>query len=121
MPRILVTDDRAASRELIRSMLESAGYQVDEAENGLEALKIIQQNPPDLVLLDLQMPLMDGFGLVRELRERNLLDKVLVVALTASAMQGDSERAIQEGFSGYITKPVRLGELRNQLGRLLNP
>lgn len=119
MARILVADDRAASRELIRSMLESAGHDVDEAENGAEVLSHILEHTPDLILLDLQMPVMDGFGVVREMRARPELAGIPVIALTASAMLGDRERALQEGFTGYITKPIRLGELRTEMERHL--
>ena len=119
MARILVADDRAASRELILSMLESVGYEADQAENGPEVLVRLDQNRPDLILLDLHMPLMDGFEVVREIRARPEWSKIPVVALTASAMEGDRERALREGFTAYITKPVRLRELRGEIDRLL--
>lgn len=119
MACILVADDRAASRELIRAMLESGGYDVDEAENGAEALERVAEHLPDLILLDLQMPILDGFGVVRALRGKPEFSKIPVIALTASAMLGDRERAIEEGFTGYITKPIRLGELRSEVERLL--
>jgi len=119
LARILVADDRAASRELIRSMVEGAGHEADEAENGAEALSAVVKNPPDLILLDLHMPLMDGFEVVRQIRARPELSKIPVIALTASAMLGDRERALREGFTAYITKPVRLQELRGEIDRLL--
>jgi CheY-like chemotaxis protein len=120
MARILVADDRAASRELILSMLESAGHQGDEAENGAEVFVRLGINPPDLILLDLHMPLMDGFEVVHQIRATPEWSKLPVIALTASAMLGDRERALREGFTAYITKPVRLGELRSEINRLLN-
>jgi CheY-like chemotaxis protein len=117
--RILVADDRAASRELIRSMLECDGHDVVEAENGAEVLVLIAEKAPDLILLDLQMPIMDGFAVVREMRTKPQYAGIPIIALTASAMLGDRERALQEGFTGYITKPIRLGALRLELERHL--
>lgn len=119
MARILIADDRAAGRELIRSMLESVGYEVDEAEDGAQVMNRLAENPPDLVLLDLHMPVLDGFGVVREMRASAEYSVIPVIALTASAMYGDRERALREGFTGYITKPVRLAELRKEMERLL--
>ncbi len=120
MANILVADDRPASRELILSMLESAGHQGDEAGNGAEVLVRLDRNPPDLILLDLHMPFMDGFETVRQIRAKPEWAKIPVIALTASAMIGDRERALREGFTAYITKPVRLGHLRGEINRLLN-
>jgi CheY-like chemotaxis protein len=119
MKHILIADDRMASRELIRTMLESAGYSVDEAANGAEVLKQIAERTPDLVLLDLHMPVMDGFATVREIRRLPCCLSLPVIALTASAMSGDRERAIEEGFTHYISKPVRFHDLRRQLKDLL--
>jgi CheY-like chemotaxis protein len=72
-----------------------------------------------LIILDLHMPGLDGFGVVRELRRDALFASTPVVALTASAMQGDRERAISAGFTGYITKPIHLATLRSEIERLL--
>jgi len=119
MKKILVADDMAASRELIRTVLVKAGYEVVEAENGASAVDQARLSNPDLILLDLQMPALDGFGALAELRSHGQFTHTPIVALTASAMDGDSEKALAAGFNAYITKPVGLRELRAQVARLL--
>ncbi len=119
MKKILVADDKASSRELVRTVLEHSGYEVLEAGDGAEAVEKVLAHQPDLVLLDLQMPKLDGFGVVARLLEDKRFRSVPIVALTANAMQGDCERAMAAGFSGYITKPIRLPFLRSEVGRLL--
>lgn len=119
MKRILVADDKATSRELIRTILEKNGYQVMEASDGQEALLKAQETLPDLILLDLQMPALDGFGVLARLRGDSRFAALPIVAVTASAMQGDRDKAIAAGFTSYITKPVRISLLRDELTRLL--
>jgi two-component system, cell cycle response regulator DivK len=119
MKRILVAEDRPASLELIRTVLESIGYEVIEALDGQEALTKALGNPVDLLLLDLQMPKLDGFGVVTQLRKDPGFRSIPIVALTASAMQGDRERALAAGFSSYITKPVDIRFLRSEIERLI--
>jgi len=119
MKKILIADDRAPGRELIREILEIAGYQVAEAADGAEALDMARQLSPDLILLDIEMPALSGFNVIEQLREDPRFAAIPVVALTASAMQGDREKALQAGFTGYISKPVRLAALRAEVARLL--
>jgi CheY-like chemotaxis protein len=119
MRRVLVADDTASSRVLVRTVLEHQGYEVIEAADGAEALAKALENPPDLILLDIQMPALDGFAVIERLRAEVRFAATPVVALTASAMQGDRERALAAGFSGYITKPIRLAALRSEVERLL--
>lgn len=119
MKKILVADDKATSRELVRTVLENAGYTVVEASDGLEALRHARELGPDLIILDLHMPGLDGFGVIEELRRDENFADTPVIALTASAMQGDRERALSFGFTGYISKPIRLGTLRSEVERLL--
>ncbi len=121
MVRILIVDDRPASRELERIMLESFGYEVVEASSGREAITAALQAVPDLVLLDLHMPELDGFATLGEFRREPQLASTPIVALTASAMQGDDARAFKAGFSGYITKPVSQYDLRSQIVSFLHP
>lgn len=117
--RILVADDLAASRELIFTALDNQGYEVILASNGAEALDMAREIVPDLILLDLHMPSMDGFAVVRQLRLDPRFLRTPVVALTASAMYGDREKALNAGFTGYIAKPVRVATLRSEVARLL--
>ena len=119
MKRILVAEDRPASLELIRTVLESSGYEVIEAMDGQQAVERASETPVDLILLDLQMPKLDGFGVVTYLRKDPRFQSTPIVALTASAMQGDRERALAAGFSSYITKPVDLTALRSEMERLI--
>lgn len=121
MKKILVADDRLAGRELIRAVLEGCGYSVCEASDGREAVDMARAQRPDLLILDLQMPVLDGTGALKELRADEAFADVPILALTASAMQGDRDRAIAQGFTGYITKPVNLKALRREVESLLNP
>ena len=115
---ILLADDNAPSRELMREILEACGYDVAEAANGREALDLIRKSPPDIVLLDLQMPVMDGFAVIHAVRSDERLRSLTVIALTASAMLGDKERAIAAGFDSYIAKPISLESVRNQIRQI---
>ncbi len=119
MKTVLVADDKATGRELVRTVLESSGYVVYEAADGIEAVQQAHQLHPDLLILDLHMPRLDGFGVIQELRRDARFAATPIIALTASAMMGDRERAMACGFTGYITKPIRLSALRGEVGRLL--
>ena len=99
--------------------MSAAGFVVIEASDGQEAIEKASEIDADLVILDLYMPRVDGFGVLEHLRNHeNYRDKP-IVALTASAMAGDSERAISRGFTSYISKPVKMTELRQEIERLL--
>jgi CheY-like chemotaxis protein len=117
--KILVADDNTTSRELIREVLEMSGYDVLEAADGREAIRRVREGMPDLLLLDIQMPHLDGYGVLRELRADPQLSNLRVVALTAFAMHGDRERALDAGFDGYITKPVEIAALRQEIRKFL--
>ncbi len=119
MKRILVADDKAEGRELVRTILENAGFEVHEAVDGMDALEKAGNTHPDLVILDLHMPKMDGFATVAALRRDKNFASTPVLALTASAMMGDRERALDAGFTGYVAKPIRLSALRAEVNRLL--
>ncbi len=119
MKRILVADDKATSRELVRTVLERCGYEVVEAADGAEAVELARATQPDLVLLDLHMPVLDGFAAMKQLRSEPSFQATPVVALTASAMGGDRDMAIAAGFTAYITKPIRLEALRGEVERLI--
>jgi CheY-like chemotaxis protein len=119
MKNVLIADDKATSRELVRTVLEKDGYSVTEAVDGIEALKNAHETLPDLIILDLHMPGLDGFAVVQELRREAQFAETPIIALTASAMQGDRERAMALGFTCYVTKPIRLATLRSEVARLL--
>src|SRR6266699_1479380 len=120
MKRVLLVDDKATSRELIRTVLDKSGYAVIEAGDGCEAVQVTLDVLPDLIILDLQMPILDGFGALQLIRSDPRFADLPVVALTANAMQGDREKALSAGFTSYISKPVKLSFLRAELARLLS-
>ena len=113
--RVLVADDNPAGLELVRESLRPYTSSIIEAANGREALEKIRSSHPDLVLLDIQMPEMDGYQVIRAIRRDPQLKDLRVVALTAFAMEGDREKALEAGFDGYITKPVTVSKLKAQL------
>lgn len=117
--RVLIADDNPVSRELIREILEYDQYEVIEAGDGGEALAKLRAHRPDLALLDIQMPVMDGNAVIREIRADPALSRLPVAALTAYAMQGDRERALAAGFNSYITKPIEIPDFRAQVAKLL--
>ena len=119
MQKILVVDDKATSRELLRSVLENEGYIVVEAADGLEAIQKAHAEGPALILLDLQLPLRSGYEVLNELRRDPQFATPPVIALTASAMQGDQEKALAAGFTAYLTKPVALRHFRLEIKRIL--
>jgi PAS domain S-box-containing protein len=107
--RVLVVDDGAENRELVKVVLEEAGLEIDEAENGAIGVEMVQRNRYDLVLMDVQMPVMDGFTAVRRMRKNGVT--IPVVALTANAMKGFEEECLASGYSEYATKPVDIDKL----------
>ncbi|HUN10010.1 MAG TPA: response regulator [Aggregatilineales bacterium] len=117
--RVVVVDDEEDSQIVAAMMLEMAGAEVLTANNGREGLSVIRNNRPHLVISDLSMPELDGWGMMRELNmDRTTMD-IPVVALTAHAMVGDRERAIQAGFTNYISKPLDPEKFLNQLAALV--
>lgn len=120
MIKVLIAEDNPVNRELLRELLELRGCTVVEACDGQEALRIIEQTPPELLLLDIGMPVMDGFAVIRRIRENPRFAKLPVVAVTAYAMRGDRERILNSGFDGYLSKPVNPSSLAEELDRLRN-
>ncbi len=118
-PKILVADDSPESREFIRDALASRNLEIFEAVNGKEALGMIQAICPDMVFMDIQMPEMDGYAVLRQVRQEPRFARLPVVALTAFAMQGDRDKALAAGFDAYISKPVDPRSLRAEADRVL--
>jgi CheY-like chemotaxis protein len=118
-PVILIADDRASGRELLRTVLERAGYAVIEAEDGEAAVERAETVRPDLILLDMQMPKLDGYGVLARLRGGERFRTLPVLALTASAMSGDRERILAAGFTDYLSKPAGPELLRETVAKLL--
>lgn len=106
MKRIVIAEDDLASRELLAEILISHGYQVFATSGGCEALEKIAETEPHLVLLDIQMPDLDGFAVVERIRQNPRFAALPVFAVTANAMHGERDKALACGFTGYLTKPV---------------
>ena len=113
--RILYVEDNRENRILIKRVLEAEGYTVDEAADGLSGLKMAQENRPDLILLDINLPDIDGYEATKRLRKMNGISGVPVVALTANVMQGDREKSLEAGCDGYIQKPIDVDQLPDQI------
>jgi CheY-like chemotaxis protein len=104
-PRVALVEDNPDNRLLVQAILEDH-FDIDEYESGIVALEGMRGSPPDLVLLDISLPEMDGTEVLRRMREDEPLRHVPVIALTAHAMRGDRERFLSEGFDDYLTKPI---------------
>ncbi|MGH9561551.1 MAG: response regulator, partial [Terracidiphilus sp.] len=119
--RVLLTEDNPVNRKLATALLEKHGYAVSVAENGREALDALKQEKFDLVVMDLQMPVMDGFEAIRAIRAAELRGggHLPIVALTAHAMQGDRERCLEAGADDYVTKPIRTADLFAAIERIM--
>jgi two-component system cell cycle response regulator DivK len=116
---VLYVEDNAENRLLIRRILMAEGFLVEEAESASQALKKIEQHCPDLILMDINMPEVDGYMLTSRLRENPKLNRVPIIALTANVMRGDRERTIEAGCDGYIQKPIDVDLLPQQITRFL--
>lgn len=119
MKKILIAEDDPDSREVTRINLQAWGYEVVEACDGREALEKINETSPDLVLLDIQMPFLDGFAVLRQLRQDSRFAALPVAAVTAYAMRGDKEKALEAGFCTYITKPIDATALQKAIEQIL--
>ena len=119
MSRILVVEDNRDNMTLIVDVLSSLDYDVLQATDGQEGLDLAKSGKPDLILMDLSLPRMDGWTATRHLKADPLLKSIPIIALTAHAMIGDRERALEAGCDDYITKPISLSDLMSKLGHFL--
>lgn len=119
-PLILLTEDNESSIEMIGDYLQELGYRVVVARNGAEAVDRAREMLPDMILMDIQMPVMDGMEATRRIRQERETAHIPIIALTALAMRGDHERCLEAGVDEYMSKPVRLRELASTIkSRLL--
>lgn len=116
---ILIVDDNLTNLKLAKVLLQSIGYQVHTAVDADEALHTLQQLQPDLILMDIQMPGMDGLTLTRHLKANPNTGSIPVVALSAYAMKGDDDKALAAGCCGYITKPIDTRKFADQVQTFL--
>ncbi len=116
MPKkILIVDDNVDSRELVVKILKHSGYQTVEAVDGEDALEKAVKERPDLIFMDRSLPKIDGYEVTRRLKNQKAFKDTPIVALTAHAMRGDREKALEAGCEGYISKPINVRALPEQV------
>lgn len=114
---VLIVDDQPDNLAIARKVLGFGGAAIHTAENGVQGLAVLETITPSFVLLDLSMPEMDGWEMLRRMREKVETQDIPVIALTAHAMAGDRERVMEAGFDGYIAKPFRLSTFMSEILR----
>jgi two-component system cell cycle response regulator DivK len=118
--RILVVEDQEDNRQILRDLLGSAGYKMDEAENGEQALAAIAVQRPDLILMDIQLPVMDGYEATRRIKADPLLKTIPIIVVTSYALSGDESKARAAGCDAYVTKPYSPRELLAKVREFLS-
>ncbi len=116
---ILYVEDNPDNRNLVRRVLEAEGYTVTEAKDARQALERLQTVPTHLILMDINMPNMDGYALTAKIKSMPEYKKLPIVALTANVMRGDRERSLEAGCDGYIQKPIDIDTIAQQIERFL--
>jgi CheY-like chemotaxis protein len=117
--RILVVDDNPTNLKLVSDLLEWSGYEILRAGDAEEALRVLRTSMPDLILMDIALPGMDGLTFTRQLKSDSSTKHIRIVALTAFAMKGDEQKAYAAGCDGYIAKPIDTRTLPDQVARIL--
>ena len=117
--KILVVEDNQDSRELVIKVLKSRGYLIMEAADGEAALQKLAEERPDLILMDISLPKIDGYEVTRRLKKQESFKDIPIIALTAHAMKGDREKSLQAGCDGYIPKPISVRDLPDQIQTFL--
>lgn len=117
--RILIVEDNPQNRYLVSFLLEQQGYELSIAEDGAQALEMLEGDAPDLILMDMQLPKIDGYEATRRIKANERLRDIPLVALTAHSMRRDEQRAIDAGCDEFITKPVDADGLLALVSRLL--
>ena len=112
---ILYVEDNFENKLFVRRVIESMGHEMVEAETGLDSLMLAEERKPDLILMDVNIPGMDGLETTVKFRERPHLADIPIIALTANAMKGDKERCLAAGCNGYMQKPVGVSDLRREI------
>ena len=121
MAKILLVEDNEMNRDMLSRRLERKGYQVVCALDGQQAVEMAAADPPALILMDMSLPVLDGWEATRRIKADARTKHVAVIALTAHAMQGDEQKAKEAGCDDYDVKPVELPRLLEKMERLLNP
>lgn len=120
MPRILLVEDNEMNRDMLSRRLLRRGYEVEMAVDGRQGVDLARASNPDLILMDMSLPVLDGWGATRELKADPATHGIPVIALTAHAMSGDREKALEAGCDDYDTKPIELPRLLEKIETLLN-
>ena len=119
MKKILIVEDNEKNRILVRDILQHFGYETVEAINGEEGIRIAKEQKPVLTLMDMQMPVMDGFKAIKALRADPGTENIKIIAVTSFAMKGDRERVIEIGADDYLPKPLNTRKLMKVIRRIL--
>ena len=119
--RVLVIEDNEQNLYLVTFILERHGYEVNAARDGGEGIDLAAVLKPDIILLDIQLPVMDGYAVARKLRTNAALDQVPIIAVTSYAMAGDRDKALEAGCNGYIEKPINPEIFMQQIEQYLPP
>jgi two-component system cell cycle response regulator DivK len=117
--KVLYVEDNFDNRMLVRRVLTADGYTVVEATNANDAMKIIEAEKPDLILMDINMPEVDGYTLTAKIKSTPGMSKIPIVAVTANVMRGDREKSLEAGCDGYIQKPIDIDVLTQQVERYI--
>jgi two-component system cell cycle response regulator DivK len=117
---ILVVEDHEDNRRILRDLLTSAGFEFIEAETGLDGVKMAKLHQPDLILMDLQLPGIDGYEAARQIRSEPTLSSVAIIAVTSYALSGDEQRALAAGCNAYVSKPYSPRQLLAKIRELLS-
>lgn len=118
--KILLIEDNEQNIYLIKFLLEKNEFHVDESRNGFDGIKKALLIKPDIILLDIQLPDIDGYSIARELKKYNELSNIPIIAVTSYALAGDREKAIEAGCSGYIEKPINPDTFINDIKKYFN-
>ena len=120
MKKILVVDDVMFNIKLVHEAMDSLGYQTIEAHDGKQGIEVAEKESPDLILMDIQMPKVNGIEAMKRIKEISLLSNVPIIAYTAFAMRGDKERLLSEGFDAYLAKPVTVANIVDIVNKFLS-
>ena len=117
--RILVVEDQEDNRQILRDLLASTDYEIVEAENGVEALAAVAKQRPDLILMDIQLPILDGYEATRRIKADPALRSIPIIAVTSYALSGDEDKAREAGCDAYVPKPYSPRQLLAKIREFL--
>jgi len=120
MPKVLLVEDNEMNRDMLSRRLTRRGFEVVFAANGQQGVDLARSEKPDIILMDMSLPVMDGWEATRRIKADGTMRRIPVIGLTAHAMSGDREKAIEAGCEDYDSKPVEIDRLLGKINRLLN-